>query len=668
MKSALSFWRALLGATILIYLASLWRMGQLTRGSVSILNSKWTILWAIPFVVILGLFVFSWLGPGRKVFEALSEQKAESKGVIRAIAVLIFAAILPVLSLLVLNPYYPFLGQKITGPLGMAVRIFTSAIHFISIRFLLFWMFSLIGMACLKVAWKKLAWLSALLLSILLNAVVYSLAVDFSAVNAYPLSLSWSEVSRYYGASLFFAKSIYGRSYSLPVLHPTWHLLLTIPYFLGNLPLWVHRFWQAFLQFAITLATGIVFSRRLGLKNKIVFWGIALWAFLFLRQISFMFSLLPSLILILGWADPKKFWRTTLLVFFASIWAGLSRINWFPVPGMFAAVLYFLEAPYRKTESGVRYLWKPATWFLGGVLTALAANYAYNFASGNSIKGGQFMSSLTSTLLWYRLFPNPTFPMGVLLSALLASLPLLAVIVLSLRGYIRQVHPLRLAGIYISLAILFFGGLIVSVKIGGGSDLHNLDAYFALLMLVGGYFYFRRWMPESDASLPAWTSPLPLALTAILPVWFILQTGGFLLTWNQAAFDSAIDTVRTEAQQAAQKGGEVLFISDRQLLALGTVRVPLIPDYEQDYMMEMLMSHNMPYVERFQQDLSQQRFALIIAEPQNVHIYERNRDFSEENNLWVQEVSVPLLCYYEPISTFGNVPLVVYAPRAQPCK
>lgn len=669
MKSSISFWRSLLGVTIAIFLVGLCRLILVNWSSISLLYSKWTFTWAIPFGVILSLFALSWTRVGERWFSSFLwayDRPVGFSGVLTGIA---FVASLPVFSVLVFYPDYTNLIQRMSIPLAVAIRNFSIAIQFISVRILLFHGFVLFGMFCSKATWRKLSWLSALIVSVISNAVVYCLVVEFSVVNNYPFSLGWSEVSRYYDASLFFAKQLYGVQIPLPLLHPTWHLLLTVPYLFGNLPIWVHRLWQACLQLGLTLATGIVFTRRLGLRSRLVFWGIVFWAFLFLRQDLIIFSLLPAAIIILGWVEPRKFWFTTFLVLLASVWTGLSRINWFPVPGMLAIVLYLLEIRYRESRSWVHYLWKPAFWLLGGTALAFSVNSFYNVFSGNSVKGGQFASSLTSDLLWYRLLPNATYPLGILLATVLASAPLLLIIILTLRRYRQTFHPLRLAGIFTATVILLVGGLVVSIKMGGGSDIHNLDAYFVMLMLVGGYLYFRRWTPETPMELPPSNHFPALLMAIVLPIWFILQTGVTLFTWDHVLVNDVENTIRARAEQVAQEGGNVLFISQRQMLALKIVDIPLFPDYEQDNLMEMVMSHNHAYLEQFQNDLRLQRFAMIVVEPQTDHLYQSDRGFAEENNLWVLDVSQPLLCYYQlayPLETDLDVGL--YIPRSQTCK
>ena len=669
MKSIIAFWRSLLGVTIAIFIVGMWRLILVTKDSISLLHSNWTFFWAIPFAAILFLFVFSWTAPGEMAFTAFLSTSDRSVGFLGGLCGIAFIVSLPLLSVLIFYPGYTSLAHHLSVPLALGVRNLYVALRFISIRLLFFWAFVIFGMFCSKIAWRKLPWLSALILSILANAVVYSLVVDFSVVNNYPFSLSWSEISRYYGASLFFAKELYAQQFPLPVLHPTWHLLLTVPFFFSALPIWVHRLWQAGLQFAFTLLTGIVFARRLGKLGRLIFWGIVLWAFLFLQQVQVMFSLLPAVIIVLGWAEPRKFWRTTFLVLFASIWAGLSRINWFPVPGMLAGVLYLLEIPFMDSISWARYFWKPATWLVGGSLLAFGVNSLYNVASGNAIKGGQFASSLTSDLLWYRLLPNASYSLGILLATFLASAPIILIIFLTLRRSAKTLHSWRLAGILTALAILLAGGLVVSVKIGGGSNLHNMDAYFLMLMLCGGYFYFHRWTPESLITISDSNNIPALALVIILPIWFILQMGGTLFTWDHALANTSEQIIQVRAEQVVQGGGEVLFISQRQLLALQGVKVPLIPAYEQDYLMEMVISHNQAYLSQFQNDLRNQRFAMIVADPQYDHLYGNERSFAAENNLWVMDVSRPLLCYYQSANPPGMDPEVsIYIPSSQPCK
>jgi hypothetical protein len=144
--------------------------------------------------------------------------------------------------------------------------------------------------------------------------------------------------------------------------------------------------------------------------------------------------------------------------------------------------------------------------------------------------------------------------------------------------------------------------------------------------------------------------------------------GGALFTWDHSLANTAEQTIHARAEEVVRGGGDVLFMSQRQLLALKEVDVPLVPAYEQDYLMEMVMSHNQAYLSQFQNDLRNQRFAMIVADPQYDHLYSLDRGFAAENNLWVMDVSRPLLCYYQSANPPGMDPgVTIYIPRSQPC-
>ena len=108
-----------------------------------------------------------------------------------------------------------------------------------------------------------------------------------------------------------------------------------------------------------------------------------------------------------------------------------------------------------------------------------------------------FRSSLSSPLLWNRLFPSPAFPLGILPGIILLSLPLWLGLWFALRGRLAGLHPVRVICLALILLVLFVGCLAVSVKIGGGADLHDMDAYEVLLMVITVYFFAGRVQPES---------------------------------------------------------------------------------------------------------------------------------------------------------------------------
>ena len=110
----------------------------------------------------------------------------------------------------------------------------------------------------------------------------------------------------------------------------------------------------------------------------------------------------------------------------------------------------------------------------------------------------------------------------------------------------------------------------------------------------------------------------------------------------------------------------MLFINDRQLVALGEMKVPLVYDYEVVTLMEMAMSGNQAYLDRFYDDLASHRFAAIVSGRQNLTIKQEGV-FAEENNVWNTFVSPYILCNYESSITIeaDSSRIEIYRPRIQ---
>jgi hypothetical protein len=538
-------------------------------------------------------------------------------------------------------------------------------------RFLLFGALSVGGGLLLKLAYRQIsAWL-AVVAAALAAGSLYRLAVFLPEISTYPLSLGWSEASRYYYASLFLSEKIYGLQAPLSVLHPTRYLMQAAPFLLGELPLAAHRIWQVGLWLVTSALVGWLLAKRIELQGKGIVLLFILGAALFLLQGPVYYHLLvmPAIVLA-GW-DRSRLWRTLLLVLAASLWAGLSRINWAPVPGMLTAALYLLEEP-RQGRSLIGYLVPPAAWFIGGSLAALLAQNAYQALSGNPSE--YFGTSFSSDLLWYRLLPSTTYPLGVLKAALVATVPGVVVILLNLLPGWRRWHPIRLLGLAAILGVLFAGGVVVSVKIGGGSNLHNLDAFLLLLLVIGTYIHFGRFHPDSgeaEPERPGWLSlglGAAFGLAALVPLYFTLTMGGAWQSRDAAGAYQAIEAVRGEAEEAAAGGRQVLFISERHLLTFGEIRVPLVEEYEKVFLMEMAMAGSQPYLEAFQQDLQSHRFALIVSEPLYIQYQGRTVQFGEENDAWVRAVAEPLLCYYKTALSLAEFNLQVLIPAEEACQ
>jgi len=555
----------------------------------------------------------------------------------------------------------------------------------IPLRLVVFSILSVAGAWFFQRGWPQQSWGTALLLTSLGYGFVYKITSFIPDVSSYPFSLGWSEASRYYYASLWFSKQVNGISLPPSVLHPSRYLLQSLPFLIPNSSLLLHRLWQVILWIVSASLTCWLLIRRLTPKGQkraqIVSICLLFWTFLFLFQGPIYYHLLFMVILILWGFDNSRFWRNLILVLIASMWAGISRVNWLPVPGLLAASLYLLEVQ-AKGKPLWRYILSPSIWVLAGTGLGYATQQAYQLWSGNP--PAWFGSSFSSNLLWYRLLPNQTFPMGILLSSVFVSLPLIGLMVLRLINHWREYHIIRLVGLSSILFVLFVGGVVVSVKIGGGSNLHNLDAYLILLLVIASYIYFGRFIPDyavqkegyllvdtasSPNKLAQTVEAVLIALALVFPLYFSLSIGGAMPHRDFQAAQDALQTINSAAQQAVNQGGEVLFISQRHLLTFDTIHdVPLVPEDELVFLMEMAMSDNSSYLDAFHNDLRNQRFAIIVSEPLTTQYQGKSHSFGEENDAWVERVSEPILCYYEPTTQVEAAGVNLYTPRADPCR
>ena len=530
------------------------------------------------------------------------------------------------------------------------------------VRFLVFWTFSLLGMYALKAIKESIPWLTSLLIVVIFQTSLHLLATQFLSITSYPFALGWSETSRYYYPSLFLSEKIFGTRLPWPILHPSLHLLLVPPY-LVDAPLWFHRFWQVFLRFALLGLTAQSLLWRLSIQDRKFRWLVWLWMVLYLFQVPVYFHLAVPLTLMLWGYSSQNDRRTWFVLILTSIWSGLSRINWYPMPGILASVLFLLEVPYQSKKFW-RYLLKPILWTFVGFGVALATQRIYIAISG--IPNPEFFyTSLTSNLLWYRLFPNASYSIGVMPAALIASLPMWIAIFVVLRQRRTDFHPLRLTLIFAALLVLFAGGLVVSMKIGGGVDIHNLDAYFSTMLIVTAYIVFRKYTLETNENIIPLTFPWGLAVLLVaVPAWFLLGANGGTRVYDAARTQTALDELQTRVDEANAQSNEVLFITQRHLASMHMLdNVEMIPEYEREELMEMAMGDNQEYLKIFRADMENQRFAAIVVDPLSYRLLGRDYVFGEENNAWVRHVMKPILCNYREDVVFPADQIAIYVPQ-----
>ncbi|MFZ5818714.1 MAG: hypothetical protein ACOYYJ_02345 [Chloroflexota bacterium] len=657
--SRLIFWRSLLAVSAVLPFLGIWQLLGLARElDVAILASQsWMgLLLALGMTGLAALLALTLAlrsSSGPACFRARERilDWLEIPARLRWPGVPLLLMALPGYTLFFLVP--PI--QNLLGDLGW-------------VRCLVFWAFSLAGMYALKMRREGLPWLTAWLVSVTCQTAFHLLVNHLTGITAYPFAMGWSETSRYYYPSLFLSEGIFGTRLPWPILHPSLHLLLVPPYWFDG-PLWLHRAWQVFLRFTLLGLTAFTLLQRLDVKGRALRWLAWAWMTLFLFQGPVYFHLTVPLILIL-WGFSGRDSRQTLrlgsaqawlAVILASLWCGLSRINWYPVPGLLATVLFLLETPYNGKRPW-RYLLEPVSWTVVGMGIAFATQRAYIALSG--IPDPRFFyTSLTSNLLWYRLLPNASYFLGVLPGALLASLPVWMGMGLILRRV--RLHPLRMGLILAILLAFFLGGLLVSMKIGGGVDIHNLDAYLGLSLVVFACLVFARYAPEGGQ--PARPISLPWSLVALLvvvPAWFSLQLGGGFKVYDAARTQSVLTELQARVDAVNAQGGEILFITQRHLVSMRMLEgVTMLPEYEREELMEMAMGDNQEYLQIFRADMEAQRFDMIVVDPLTYRLLGRNYAFGEENNAWVKRVMKPILCNYREEVIYPEDQIAIYVPQ-----
>jgi hypothetical protein len=511
---------------------------------------------------------------------------------------------------------------------------------------------------------------------ILLAATIFYTAKQLVWVNNLPFALGWSEGNRLYDYSFIFGGGRYLYSDEAAPLRKDIgrQLLWGLPFLIPNTPIWFHRAWNFFLATAPSLSLGYFLSRwgnLAGLKR----WVYILWVFLFLAQGPIYTPLVISALAIILFVRPGKWLVASSAGFLAGYYASLSRFTWLPAAPVWAGFVLLDEFQLPRLEF-------PRGKKGDQVLAFLRSLSPVIFISGISLVGGLLASprflrpkelstsvAFAQPLLWYRLFPNVTYPEGILLALLLACGPLAALLVwlaASKRWRLNWVQ----AAAYTAGSLVFLGaGLVASVKIGGGNNLHNLDMFFISLAILSG-MALRARNQTSIAEVPGLWRAL-LALILVIPAWSAYRTGSSLSLPPADRVGKALTVIQNRVSEASQQG-EILFMDQRQLLTFGYIQgIPLVTDYEKKFVMDQAMAADQDYFEQFYQDLANQRFALIVSDPLFTRIKESTYAFSEENNAWVQWVAQPLLCYYAPVrkipeNVLDDFDIQMLAPRINP--
>lgn len=488
---------------------------------------------------------------------------------------------------------------------------------------------------------------------------IFVLGQRFVLVTDYPFSLTWSEGNRIWDYSLYFERSRYvlPQEYFTPTyLTPGRHGLWGLPFLLfPDISIMGLRIWDAILWTVPYLLLGAaLFYRRatpLHLSWKLI---LSLWALLFLSQGPVYAPLILSAILVAWSYDRTRPQRTLVITFVACFYAGISRWTWMFAPAIWASLWALVENDRSQK-------WRELLKFplLIGISGGLGALFSQAFmALAYPQPASVYATSLSQPLLWYRLWANPTNPAGVIPKLLSTVGPFFLLLGwMFLRKRLRWTS-LQFLGAGAGIVAFLIAGLVASVKIGGGSNLHNLDMFLVTILILSGLLVRRNGILEE---LPPIVGVL-LAIIWIIPLWTLSRDTNRLEIPTDKYVKEAMATIRLEVNKAAENG-EVLFIDQRQLLTFGEIEgIPLIMDYELKHVMNQAMAHNTDFFEAFYTDLEAQRFALIVSDPLPVVFQGPRIPFGEENDAWVEEVTIPLLEYYEPIEKLDGVQVWLLAP------
>ena len=484
-------------------------------------------------------------------------------------------------------------------------------------------------------------------------------------VTSYPFSLTWSEGNRMYDWSVMFGRGRYLYPADQPLkafIDVGRQFLWGLPFLFPQANIVVVRFWDSFIfTFPYMLLGWLAF--RHWSEERLPWFLAGLWVFLVLNQGPIYTPLVMCAVMVaLAWRWPLP--AAAAAVIAASFFAQISRWTWLFAPSMWAIILAFGSAKLIDRRAWARAI----SFGIAGVVGGYALPWVYVTVRNLNPSGldPSYTAGKISTqaLLWYRLFPNPTFGAGILWALFLAVGPLAVWLFLLVRRGVWRPNLWQALAVTGALLAFLGVGLTVSVKIGGGSNLHNMDMFligmvFAAVAATQGTRLTSLLRDQLSGRVERVVLLLMFAIPAFTP-FSTLQPQSLP---PREEVQQALTAIQKETAAAAQQG-EVLFMDQRQLLTFGYVQnIPLVPDYEKKVLMQNAIENDAAYFEAYYRDLSQGRFAMIVSEPLKMGLSDDEDNFGEENDSWVRWVSKPTLCFYKPLFTFKSVGVELLVPR-----
>lgn len=648
--------------------------------------------WSEPFSLVLGLSVFLvnvigayWVAFGltdlwghrwKETITTFIARSRKSLGWFRW-PIAIIGALSPAFIIL-----YTSLGFRLTG-FGFRLALFIVTTGFVAV------------LMNRKVE-TLLSW-DSLVTSTLLVGGIFTFAKAFIGVVDHPLSLTWSEGNRIWDYSILFGRDLYNYPENLPFkvyIDRGRQTLWGLPFLLTNISITGVRMWSAILfTVPYALLGWMAFRPNRQSRNQWIWFG--LWSFLFINQGPIYTPLILGAILIVG-VRKKPIWLALPLIFLAGYYAQESRITWMIAPALWGGLIVLLDLPVNLDLLKSRKQWgKIIAYTFAGALGGLGINQGWkrilnyfekasgNFSgldpselqppvSTNIVDQAEVLGSAVNNtslmdqpLIWERLLPNPTYGLGIILGLMLAVGPVLILLFYLIRSNRWKINLWQRVGLIGVFGSLLAIGLVVSIKIGGGGDLHNLDMFIVSIIIAsaiawecGGYKFF-----SNPGSFPVIIKIL-LILVLFIPAFSPWVDAKPLELPPDERTLWTMELLRSETSRVLGEGKDILFMDQRQLLTFRNLGdIPLIPEYEKKLVMDRAMSSNSEYFETFYKDLDNHRFGLIITDPQRIRFSEDDEQWGVENDVWVNWVTKPLLCHYEPAYTIKATRVWLMIPR-----
>ncbi len=512
------------------------------------------------------------------------------------------------------------------------------------------------------------------MLYFLFIAFIFSLFSILNHVTDYPFSLFWSEGNRIWDYSILFGEGRYLVDSTEPLYAFTsqarsflWSLAFLIP----GLKIQSYRLWDALVKTLPQLIFVAILiwneRKRIGKVGTFIF---ITWGFVFLAQGSiYAHIMLPAIITILA-VKNKKIFISIILVGFAAYFAQIDRLHWAFAPGLWAGLYSLLLISDPKLSfKNWKQLNKPVLLGLaglfGGVLIPIGINFLQN-SGGGSEAFSSIPSAFSQVLLWDRLLPNLTYGFGIILGITFAALPLYLLIVLLARKRVWKFNRFQNMCIAIIAVAFLVVGLIASTKIGGGADLHNLDLFILVSVIVlSTASDFWGWISNNGINF-SWAG-LIICVFFIFPSLYMFRSGNRLLLPQANEIDGILAAIQEAADDTWESGGEILFMDQRQLITFDLIQnVKMIDDFDKKVLINELFHPDSNYIDGFHQDIQNQRFMYIVSDP--IREFRSEADFStfaDEEYLWWEWVEIPLLENYVVIFESFEPSVFILAPRGE---